>query len=654
MGRSSVRIGSFVAMVALIACGGDDGDVPDGGLDGATADGGSPEDGRVPPRVDGGLSCFPPPSGACTMDSECDDGLRCNGIAICNLEFGCVCDPERPVVDCSDGIACTEGTCLEPSGNCEQVPNHDSCDDGNDCTRDVCDVDEGCQNMPVEDGTSCGDGDSACVAGNCCEGCWDPDAEACRDGDTVDHCGGPGELCDVCEDDNECTDDSCTEDGCVQTPVTDGTPCEGGACSGGECCGGCVDFTDACQPGDDPLVCGIAGALCRRCECPDTDTCDGGRCPPGMYAVRSVAAGHLTTCAITGDGRLYCWGDDGNGQVGDGEPLEDRLSPTRVGTESDWDQVSVSVNHACGIRTDGADPPMRTLWCWGQNGAAGRLGDGSGMNSAVPVQEASAGTDWAEVGTGDNFTCARTSGNTLFCWGSARAQLGACGEGTAREPEPFPVGGTSLRDGWAQLTVGFAHACAIRMVAGGGRELYCWGAGGAGRLGIGDAGSRECPTRVGTDTDWQRVVAGDDHTCAIKTDGTLWCWGNNSDGRLGIGTAGGTFDTPQQVGTEADWTDVFPGGSHTCGIRGEGELYCWGRNSRGATGFGSTVGDTPEPTRVGSFGAWVSGSAGDGHTCGIRDDGTLWCWGDGSNGVTGHGDLEDRDEEERVCWAVGS
>lgn len=131
------------------------------------------------------------------------------------------------------------------------------------------------------------------------------------------------------------------------------------------------------------------------------------------------------------------------------------------------------------------------------------------------------------------------------------------------------------------------------------------------------------------------VSAGGRHTCEIRPDGTLWCWGANFYGQLGTGdTSGGP--TPRQVGGRDDWSTVSAGGMHTCGVRDNGTLWCWGLNYRGQLGLDNRK-DKNVPRRVGDARDWSSVSAGWVHTCATRRDGTARCWGDNDFGQLGNG-----------------
>jgi alpha-tubulin suppressor-like RCC1 family protein/endonuclease/exonuclease/phosphatase family metal-dependent hydrolase len=135
------------------------------------------------------------------------------------------------------------------------------------------------------------------------------------------------------------------------------------------------------------------------------------------------------------------------------------------------------------------------------------------------------------------------------------------------------------------------------------------------------------------------ISSGGRHTCQLRGNGTVWCWGANFYGQLGTGdhTSG---PTPRQVGTGTDWTQVSAGGMHTCGVRANGTLWCWGLNYRGQLGNGGRK-DKATPVRVGSASDWVSVASGWVHTCATRADGSAWCWGDNDYGQLGAGSRKD-------------
>jgi len=206
-----------------------------------------------------------------------------------------------------------------------------------------------------------------------------------------------------------------------------------------------------------------------------------------------------------------------------------------------------------------------------------------------------------------------------------------------------------VREPFRMISAGGWHTVAIRD-----GELWAWGHGGDGRLGVGDTATRDIPVRIGTATDWVHVSAGAWHTVGIRANGSLWAWGSATDGRTGLGLMSGITATPIQVGTATDWVYVSAGNAHTVGIRedasGNRTLWAWGNNGSGRLGIGGTTSQNL-PQRVGAAVDWVSVSAGEAHTMAIRD-GELWAWGNNGNWQLGDGTATNRNVPTRIGTAT--
>ena len=204
---------------------------------------------------------------------------------------------------------------------------------------------------------------------------------------------------------------------------------------------------------------------------------------------------------------------------------------------------------------------------------------------------------------------------------------------------------------WDQIGAGVDHTCGIRTNG----TLWCWGRNDLGQLGDGTTGDKKNPTQVGALNTWTKVDGGGNHTCARKGDGTLWCWGYNSSGQLGDGTTAAYKVTPSQVfGALTTWAGVNTGAYHTCARKTNGTLWCWGDNYYGQLGDGFTA-DKKNPTQVGALNTWVEINAGFYHTCSRKTDNTLWCWGYNSSGQLGDGFTADKKNPTQVgalnTWA---
>ena len=147
------------------------------------------------------------------------------------------------------------------------------------------------------------------------------------------------------------------------------------------------------------------------------------------------------------------------------------------------------------------------------------------------------------------------------------------------------------------------------------------------------------------------IAAGVNHTIAVRADGTLWAWGDHGHGRTGFGIVSGHISTPSRVDTATNWTSVSAGASHSVAIRSDGSLWAWGNNSQGRLGDGTTA-NRNTPVRIGTATNWASASAGESHTVAIRSDGTLWAWGRNANGQLGDGTTSNRNTPVRIGAAT--
>jgi alpha-tubulin suppressor-like RCC1 family protein len=155
------------------------------------------------------------------------------------------------------------------------------------------------------------------------------------------------------------------------------------------------------------------------------------------------------------------------------------------------------------------------------------------------------------------------------------------------------------------------------------------------------------PVRVGT-ASFRAVAAGDGHTCAVRVDGTLWCGGRNSQRQLGPASSADQVRALIQVGSAVDWADALAGLEHSCGLRTDRSLWCWGTNTALSMDEGFPLGvpgnEVPSPTRV-PGGEWRTAATDTFHTCAIAfTDGALWCWGRNAEGQLGSEDVSLRTE----------
>jgi alpha-tubulin suppressor-like RCC1 family protein len=343
------------------------------------------------------------------------------------------------------------------------------------------------------------------------------------------------------------------------------------------------------------------------------------------YSWREITAGPHTA-AIRSDYKLFVWGLNSAGQIGDNTRLS-RSSPVQIGTDS-WVQINTGALHTVGVKSNG------TLWTWGE-GANGRLGSNSQVDRSSPVQ---VGTSvWTQIKAGTAHTIGIDGNNRLFTWG-----LGSSGElgtgTTVARSSPVQIG----TDTWIDISAGNALSLGITTTG----ALFAWGLGTLGEMGDDTAISKSSPIQIGTSS-WAQISAGSNHAGAITIDNKLFMWGANSVGQLGDDTTINK-SSPVQIGT-MDWYDVNAGASFTMATSGTRMLFGWGLNTSGQIGDTSRE-NRSSPVQLGTY-SWGMVGATD-NTVAMKINGTLWSWGVNTNGQVGLSDRVNRSSPTQIGTAV--
>jgi alpha-tubulin suppressor-like RCC1 family protein len=333
--------------------------------------------------------------------------------------------------------------------------------------------------------------------------------------------------------------------------------------------------------------------------------------------VAAVSAGTFHTCGVTTAGEAKCWGGNDYGQLGDGTTTGGSTPVDAVGLSGEVSLVSAGVSHTCAVKNGGVK-------CWGNNDY-GQLGDGTTTSHSLPGDVAGLSSGMAWVSAGWRQTCAVTAAGAVKCWGWLYYDLAG---------GYIPMDIVGLSSGVSRVSSGREHACALTTLGG----VKCWGNNDSGQLGDGTTTRRSTPVDVvGLSSGIAAVSAGDDHTCAVTTTGGVKCWGWNVDGQLGDGTTTSRNTPVDVVGLSSGVLTISAGNYHTCAVTTTGSVKCWGRNYYGQLGDGTGTGSNTPVAVVGLSSGVSAVSAGDTHTCAVTAAGGVKCWGWNLYGLPGVG-----------------
>ena len=239
----------------------------------------------------------------------------------------------------------------------------------------------------------------------------------------------------------------------------------------------------------------------------------------------SLSTGALHSCGLTAQGAAYCWGANSRGQLGDGSTTN-RSVPVAVTGGQSFEKITAggfNFGHTCAVTSAGQ------AYCWGDNGE-GQLGLGTADQAAHSTPAPVSGVVvFASLSAGlGSHTCGLTSTGSAFCWGANA--FGALGDGTTTSRfSPVPVSGGLV---FAQIIAGgfIGHTCGVTTAG----KAYCWGENEVGAIGDGTLLDPLIPSAVAGGHSFSRLDAGFRHTCGRTTAGSLYCWGSNRAGQLGV------------------------------------------------------------------------------------------------------------------------
>jgi alpha-tubulin suppressor-like RCC1 family protein len=347
------------------------------------------------------------------------------------------------------------------------------------------------------------------------------------------------------------------------------------------------------------------------------------------YIGKMATATH--TVYVKEDGTVWAWGNNTNGQLGDGSTTA-KNTPVQISGLSTMKSVAAGSGHSMALKNDG------TVWTWGSN-SNGQLGDGSGASRSAPAQ-VSALLSMIAIAAGDSHSVALKNDGTVWAWGNnGNGQLG---DGSAISSNiPVQVKGLSSI---TAIAAGAGHSVALKNDG----TVWAWGNNGNGQLGDGSAISSNIPIQVSGLSGMSigfvsAIAAGTDHTVVVKNDGTVWAWGNNANGQLGNGNIQPS-SIPVQASGLLGVTAVAAGSGHTVALKSDGTVWTWGTNFKGQLGNGLTNGiaiDSATPVAVSRLAGVTDIAAGyEGSVAlkgALRGEGTVWSWGSNVYGQLGNG-----------------
>jgi len=363
----------------------------------------------------------------------------------------------------------------------------------------------------------------------------------------------------------------------------------------------------------------------------------------------AISAGAHYTCGIKDTGAATCWGYGAGGRLGNGGTSNSNV-PTSVDLPNGRTVVEMSAGgHSCAVLDNGS------AMCWGK-GDYGRLGNGGTSSSSTPVYvDLPAGRTAKTISSGYHHSCAVLDNGSAMCWGLG--ENGQLGNGfNNNESTPVFVSLPAGRSA-TSITGGKLHTCVLLDDG----KAGCWGKGGSGELGNSAVSDSNVPVPVSTPPGRTvtEISAGADFTCGLLDNYSVMCWGSDGSGRLGDGGATNTASsTPVYSGGSSliqPYISITTGNEHACAIRTDGKIFCWGKNAAGQLGDGSTTSE-PEYTETelpfGNYAVAVDG--GDIHTCAILNNAEPYCWGYNWAGQLGNGGADNYSDQVEPVAVSGS
>jgi alpha-tubulin suppressor-like RCC1 family protein len=343
-------------------------------------------------------------------------------------------------------------------------------------------------------------------------------------------------------------------------------------------------------------------------------------CLPGLAQAGTIASGNHYTVLVKPDGTVWAWGNNDQGQLGDGTQTN-RWRPTQVAGLTDVVAAAVGLDFSLVLTSTG------TVWAWGGN-SCGQVGDGTTTLRLTPVSLAL--TNIVAIAAGGQHAMAMQADGTVYVWG--RNDFGQLGNGGTTN-NPTPTINTSFASASA-IGGGFYHTLVVKS------NGTVWGAGSnaSGQLGVASLTSQLTPVQMGGSmTTAVAAVGGENHSVILLADHTVLAVGLNNHGQLG--NAGSTTSTPATVSGLTSVKEIGAGKWDSGALKTDGSIWTWGYNFDGQVGDGAG-GDRTAPVHATTSTGLTAGQTfgfGHFHTIVADDTGVVWGWGYNALGMVGDG-----------------
>ncbi|TVY09045.1 RCC1 domain-containing protein [Paenibacillus cremeus] len=344
----------------------------------------------------------------------------------------------------------------------------------------------------------------------------------------------------------------------------------------------------------------------------------------GFSDLVQITGGSSHTVALKSDGTVWAWGDNQLGKLG-AQAVVNRYIPIRVKELSDVKSLAAGLNHTLALKKDG------TVWAWGSNNG-GQLGDGSKISHATPTKVEGL-NDIIAVAAGNNHSVALRDDGVVFTWGdNTFGQLGDA----SYDPELKPKRITDNMPPVVSIASGANHVIAITKD----RDMIAWGDNSSGQLGLGGnsiGGSINSRMYVSGLRNMKSVAAGSNFSLALKDDGVVYAWGSNASGQLGTPFIRNISGEPGYLVGLGEVKAIAAGNSHAIILTKDGDVYTWGANAFGQLGLGNYDKTNTLTNKIADLSHVVSIAAGSFYSMAVKDDGSVWTWGNNAMGQLGDG-----------------